>query len=57
MYVALSGAGLMYVQLGTSNASSLFDRQASLFLVLVMLAFTPSNTACTVWEAERLLLR
>ena len=49
--------GLMYLQLGTSRTSSIFDRQASLFLLLVMLAFTPGNTACTVWESERLLLR
>ncbi len=50
-------AGLMYLQLGTSRTTSIFDRQASLFLFLVMLAFTPANTACTVWESERLLLR
>ena len=50
-------AGLVYLQLGTSSTSAIFDRQSSLFLQLVMLAFTPANTACTVWDTERLLLR
>ena len=50
-------AGLMYYQLGTERASSIFDRQASLFLTQVMLAYTPSSASSTAWESERRLVR
>ena len=51
-------AGLIYLQLGhTNDTSSVFDRLASLWLLLAVLAFTPCETACTLWDSERLLLR
>ncbi|KAK9824375.1 hypothetical protein WJX72_009828 [[Myrmecia] bisecta] len=49
--------GLMYLQIGKERNAGVFDWQASLWLILAVLAFTPCETACTLWDAERLLLR
>ena len=49
--------GLMYLQLNNSLATGVSDRAASIWFAMAVLSFTPSYTAATIWDRERLLLR
>jgi ABC-type multidrug transport system permease subunit len=49
--------GLMYLQLNDSVETGVNDRLASLWFGMAVLSFTPSYTAVTVWDRERVLLR
>ncbi|MEW5313182.1 MAG: hypothetical protein WDW38_004769 [Sanguina aurantia] len=50
--------GLMYVRLTKSIADgAVFDRAACIWFLLTVLSFTPSYTAITNWDSERVLLR
>ncbi|KFM27641.1 ATP-binding cassette sub-family G member 2 [Auxenochlorella protothecoides] len=49
--------GLMYLRLNHSTTTGLSDRLASLWFGLAILSFTPSYTAVTIWDKDRLLLR
>ncbi|GAB4821715.1 hypothetical protein N2152v2_008761 [Parachlorella kessleri] len=49
--------GLMYLQLSHSLATGVSDRVASLWFAMAVLSFTPSYTAVTQWDKERVLLR
>lgn len=49
--------GLMYLRLNHSIATGVNDRIASMWFALAILSFTPSYTAVTQWERERVLLR
>ncbi|KAH7619174.1 hypothetical protein Ndes2526B_g06126 [Nannochloris sp. 'desiccata'] len=49
--------GLMYLQLNNSVETGVNDRLASLWFGMAVLSFTPSYTAVTVWDRERVLLR
>lgn len=47
----------MYLRLNHSTTTGLSDRLASLWFGLAILSFTPSYTAVTIWDKDRLLLR
>ena len=49
--------GLMYLQLNNSVLTGVPDRLASLWFGFAVLSFTPSYTAVTIWDRERVLLR
>eukprot|EP01023_Acetabularia_acetabulum_P062510 TRINITY_DN7702_c0_g2_i1.p1 TRINITY_DN7702_c0_g2~~TRINITY_DN7702_c0_g2_i1.p1 ORF type:complete len:430 (+),score=68.78 TRINITY_DN7702_c0_g2_i1:116-1405(+) len=49
-------SGLMYLQISDSFSKGVNDRFASLFFLLITIAFTPPFTACSTWEKERKLL-
>lgn len=49
--------GLMYLQVNNSVETGVQDRLASLWFGMAVLSFTPSFTAVTVWDRERVLLR
>jgi ATP-binding cassette subfamily G (WHITE) protein 2 len=49
--------GLMYLQLNNSVETGVSDRMASLWFGMAVLSFTPSYTAVTIWDRERVLLR
>ena len=49
--------GLMYLQLNNSVETGVSDRLASLWFGMAVLSFTPSFSAVTVWDRERVLLR
>lgn len=49
--------GLMYLQLNNSIETGVQDRLASIWFGMAVLSFTPSYTAVTVWDRERVLLR
>lgn len=49
--------GLMYLRLNNSVETGVQDRLASLWFGMAVLSFTPSFTAATVWDRERILLR
>lgn len=49
--------GLMYLQVSDVLPSGPTDRVASIWFSMAILSFTPSYTAVTVWDRERVLLR
>jgi hypothetical protein len=49
--------GLLYLRTPATLPNAPFDKMSSVFLVLTMLAFTPSYTVLVVWDHERQLLR
>jgi hypothetical protein len=49
--------GLMYLRVNRSVATGVPDRLASIWFAMAVLSFTPSYTAATVWDRERVLLR
>lgn len=49
--------GLMYLRLNNSVETGVQDRLASLWFGMAVLSFTPSFTAVTIWDRERVLLR
>lgn len=49
--------GLMYLRLNNSVETGVQDRLASLWFGMAVLSFTPSFTAVTIWDRERILLR
>lgn len=49
--------GLMYLQLNNSLETGVPDRAASIWFGMAVLSFTPSFTAATMWDRERVLLR
>ena len=49
--------GLMYLQLNNSIETGVQDRLASIWFGMAVLSFTPSYTAVTVWDKDRILLR
>ena len=49
--------GLMYLQLNNSVETGVNDRLASLWFGMAVLSFTPSYTAVTLWDRDRVLLR
>lgn len=49
--------GLMYLQVNNSVETGVQDRLASLWFGMAVLSFTPSFTAVTIWDRERVLLR
>ena len=49
--------GLMYLQLSNNISTGVQDRLASIWFGMAVLSFTPSYTAVTVWDSDRVLLR
>jgi hypothetical protein len=49
--------GLLYLRLPATLPNAPYDKMSAVFLVLTMLAFTPSYTVLVVWDHERQLLR
>jgi hypothetical protein len=49
--------GLLYLRTPATLPNAPYDKMSSVFLVLTMLAFTPSYTVLVVWDHERQLLR
>lgn len=49
--------GLMYLRLNNSVETGVPDRLASVWFGMAVLSFTPSYTAVTVWDRDRVLLR
>jgi hypothetical protein len=49
--------GLLYLRLPATLPDAPYDKMSAVFLVLTMLAFTPSYTVLVVWDHERQLLR
>jgi hypothetical protein len=49
--------GLLYLRMPATLPNAPYDKMSAVFLVLTMLAFTPSYTVLVVWDHERQLLR
>lgn len=49
--------GLLYLQLNNSIETGVSDRLGAIFLAAAITSFTPSYTAVTIWDRERVLLR
>jgi hypothetical protein len=49
--------GLLYLRTPATLPNAPYDKMSAVFLVLTMLAFTPSYTVLVVWDHERQLLR
>jgi ABC-type multidrug transport system ATPase subunit/ABC-type multidrug transport system permease subunit len=49
--------GLMYFQLNNSVETGVSDRAASMWFAMAVLSFTPSYTAATLWDKDRVLVR
>jgi ATP-binding cassette, subfamily G (WHITE), member 2 len=49
--------GLMYLQLNNSVETGVSDRAASMWFAMAVLSFTPSYTAATLWDKDRILVR
>lgn len=49
--------GLLYLRTGTALPNAPLDRMGAIFVVLIMLAFTPSYTVLVTFDHERKLLR
>lgn len=47
----------MYLQVNNSVETGVSDRAASMWFALAVLSFTPSYTAVTLWDRDRILLR
>jgi len=49
--------GLMYHKLGDEVPNGVYDRAACIWFSFAVMSFTPSYTAVTSWDKERLLLK
>ena len=50
-------AGLMYLRLPLDNSTAAYNRAASLWVAMFAFTLMPSETACTVWNQERAVVR
>ena len=49
--------GLMYLRLPLDNSTAAYNRAASLWVAMFAFTLMPSETACTVWNQERAVVR
>jgi len=50
-------AGLMYLRLPLDSSTAGYNRAAALWVAMFAFTLMPSETACTVWNQERAVVR
>lgn len=50
-------AGLMYLRLPLDTATAGYNRSAALWISMFAFTLMPSETACSVWNQERAVVR